>query len=455
MLDQTPKELIKRDGLRINPLKTCQPVGALYAALGVKKCMPHSHGSQGCVSYHRTFLTRHFKEPAIASSSSFTEGASVFGGGANLRSSVKNIFDLYDPDIIAVHTTCLSETIGDDLNSYILEMEIPDDKLVVHCNTPSYVGSHIHGYANMVAGFIKYLADKNAPKNEKLGFFPGFVNPGDLREYKRLLELMGVEFIMLPDQTGVMDSPMTGVYEMFPKGGTTIEEIRALGGVKEALAMGDFASTEPALVLKSKCGVETKVLPLPFGVEGTDKFLMELSRISGNPVPKVLEEERGRLIDLMLDANPYFYAKRCSIFGDPDTVLGILSLALELGMKPIHLITGTPGELFERKAKEILAAYGLEGEGRVKSSGDLFELHQWIKNDGSDLLIGTSYGKQIAKAEDLPFVRAGFPVLDRYGHAYEPLLGYQGGLILAKRIADTIMDRMDRDVLDEDLEVVM
>jgi nitrogenase molybdenum-iron protein beta chain len=455
MLDQTPKEICERGALRINPLKTCQPVGALYAALGVKRCMPHSHGSQGCVSYHRTFLTRHFKEPAIASSSSFTEGASVFGGGANLKSSVKNIFDVYDPDVIAVHTTCLSETIGDDLNAYIMEMEIPDDKLVVHCNTPSYVGSHINGFANMTAGFVKYLSDKRAQKNEKIGVFPGFLNPGDLRELKKILALMEVPFIMLPDQTGVMDGPMTGVYEMFPDGGTTVDEIRALGGVREALALGEFSSTEPALALKSKCAVETRVFPQPFGVAGTDGFLEVLSKISGKPVPKELEEERGRLIDLMLDANPYFYAKKCAIFGDPDAVLGITSLCLELGMTPKHMLTGSPGELFERRCKALLESYGaLEGT-RVKAAGDLFDLHQWIKNDGVDLLIGTSYGKQIAKAEDLPFVRAGFPILDRYGHAYQPLVGYAGGINLAHKIADAVMDRLDRDSADEDLEVVM
>jgi nitrogenase molybdenum-iron protein beta chain len=448
-------EIMERKALRINPLKTCQPVGALYAALGVKRCMPHSHGSQGCVSYHRTFLTRHFKEPAVASSSSFTEGASVFGGGSNLRSSVKNIFDLYDPDIIAVHTTCLSETIGDDLNSLIMEMEIPDDKLVVHCNTPSYVGSHIHGHANMVAGFIRYLADKRAPKSERVGLFPGFVNPGDIRELKRLLKLMDLDFITLPDQTGVLDGPMTGVYEIFPEGGTTIDEIRALGGVRLALAMGEFSSTEPALALKTKCGVDSKVTPLPFGVSLTDSFLMLLSEISGKPIPKELEEERGRLIDLMLDANPYYYGRKCAIFGDPDTVLGLASLALELGLSPKYLVTGTPGEAFEKRGASILEAHGALDGARIKASGDLFELHQWIKNDKVDLLIGTSYGKQIAKAEKIPFVRAGFPVLDRYGHAYQPLIGYEGALKLAVRIADAIMDRMDLDCADEDLELVM
>ncbi len=78
MLDYTTKETTQRSALRVNPAKTCQPVGAMYAALGVHECMPHSHGSQGCCSFHRMFLTRHFKDPAMASTSSFTEGASCW-----------------------------------------------------------------------------------------------------------------------------------------------------------------------------------------------------------------------------------------------------------------------------------------------------------------------------------------------------------------------------------------
>ena len=125
MLDLTPKEVSERSALRINPAKTCKPIGAMYAALGVHGCLPHSHGSQGCCSYHRMQLTRHYKEPVMASTSSFTEGASVFGGGANMKTAVKNIFELYAPEIIAVHTTCLSETIGDDLKTIISQVQ-PD-----------------------------------------------------------------------------------------------------------------------------------------------------------------------------------------------------------------------------------------------------------------------------------------------------------------------------------------
>ncbi len=454
MLAMTPKQVSERSAIRINPCKTCQPVGAIYAALGVHRCMPHSHGSQGCVSFHRMYLTRHFKEPAIAASSSFTEGASVFGGGSNLKAAVKNIFDIYDPDIIAVHTTCLSETIGDDLNALIQDMDIPDGKLVVHTNTPSYVGSHIYGFYNMMCGFIRYLSKKSGVKNGKAAIFPGFVNPGDMREMKRIAELMKASYIMFPDTSGVMDAPMTGRYEMYPRGGTTIPEIVALGDCDTVLALGTITSEEPAEVLRKKCDVGYKLLPLPIGISNTDAYVTALSHYAQTEVPYALEEERGQLVDVMLDANQYYYKKSVAIYGDPDTVLGLTSLVLEMGMIPKYVITGTPKSEFTRLAEALFAKYGVEG-CVAKEAADLFELHQWIKSDPVDLLLGNSHGKQIARAEDIPLVRMGFPIIDRYIHSYMPIVGYKGAMRVVELIANALMDRKDRDCADEDVEMVM
>ena len=154
LLRHTPKEVMDRHAVTINPAKTCQPIGAMYAALGIHGCLPHSHGSQGCCAYHRSALTRHYKEPVSASTSSFTEGASVFGGQSNLLQAIENIFTIYNPEVIAVHTTCLSETIGDDIKQIrdkaTKQGLIPEGKHVIYCNTPSYVGSHVTGFSNMV-----------------------------------------------------------------------------------------------------------------------------------------------------------------------------------------------------------------------------------------------------------------------------------------------------------------
>ncbi|MDR1815799.1 MAG: nitrogenase molybdenum-iron protein subunit beta [Clostridiales Family XIII bacterium] len=456
MLDLTPKGEYERTALRINPCKTCQPVGAMYAALGVHGCMPYSHGSQGCASYHRTFLSRHFKEPAIAATSSFTEGASVFGGGSNLRTGARNVFDVYNPEIIAVHTTCLSETIGDDMNAYIQDLDIPEGKHVIHTNTPSYVGSHINGYFNMMSGFIRYLSAKSEIHNGRVAVFPGFVNPGDMREIRRMAKAMKTPITLFPDTSGVMDAPMTGHFAMYPQGGTPLGDVIGLGDCMKTIALGELTSEEPAIELERKCGVDYDLLPLPIGIDATDRFLMTLAKSFNRDVPYELEEERGQLVDVMLDAHFYLVGKRVAIFGDPDTVIGLTAFALELGLVPAYVLTGTPGERFDRRVKKLLAAAGVDEETvRVKSSGDLFELHQWMMDAPVDLMIGTSYGKQIAKALDVPFVRAGFPILDRYAHPYFPIVGYRGALRLFEQIANAVMDRQDRDCADEDLEVVM
>jgi nitrogenase molybdenum-iron protein alpha/beta subunit len=102
----------------------------------------------------------------------------------------------------------------------------------------------------------------------------------------------------------------------------------------------------------------------------------------------------------------------------------------------MHIVTGTPGKKFEKRIKELTAH--LPYEVNVMVGGDLFLLHQWIKNEPVDLLIGNSYGKYIARDEDLPFLRWGFPILDRVGHQYFPTVGYKGGLRLLEKILGRI-----------------
>jgi len=297
LLRHTPKEIGERKAVTINPAKTCQPIGAMYAALGIHGCLPHSHGSQGCCSYHRSALTRHYKEPVSAGTSSFTEGASVFGGQANLLQAINNIFSVYEPDVIAVHTTCLSETIGDDLPQIIKKAEkedkIPAGKYVIGVSTPSYAGSHVTGFSNMVKGIVDF-AEKTDKKNGKVNIIPGWVEPSDMEEIKRIARLIGVENIMFPDTSGVLNGPMTGKYKMFPDGGTTIAELKSAGDSIGTLALGEWCSADAARLLDKKCKVPCKVLDMPFGLKATDRFVDALRTIAGVTVSDELNSERYR-----------------------------------------------------------------------------------------------------------------------------------------------------------------
>jgi nitrogenase molybdenum-iron protein beta chain len=453
----TPLEIKERQALRINPAKTCQPIGAMYAGLGIHRCLPHSHGSQGCCSYHRSHLTRHYKEPVMASTSSFTEGASVFGGAPNLRQSLKTIFTVYDPDIVAVHTTCLSETIGDDIPSIITKATedgiIPEGKRVIHANTPSYVGSHIEGFSNMTKAMVDYLATPGHRAPDRVNVIPGFVEPSDMREVKRLVKEMGLNSTVFPDTSDVLDTPQTGEYRIFPRGGATINSLRETGKAMITFALGPFASESAAAALENKCGTPYQPLDLPIGVNATDRLILALTDITDSQPPDSITEDRGRLLDMMTDMQHYLYGKKVALFGDPDHMISLSGFLKSAGMKPVYVITGTPGKRFEQITKAVLK--GVVDNPVVKASADLFYLHQLIKNDPVDLIIGNTYGKYIARAEDTPFVRFGFPILDRVGHSYFPTFGYRGGIYLLSNILNTLLDRKDRDDPDESFELVM
>jgi len=456
MLEGTTAEIKPREALRINPAKTCQPIGAMYAALGIHGCMPHSHGSQGCCAYHRSHLTRHFKEPVVATSSSFTEGASVFGGLANMTQALSNIFTIYNPRVVAVHTTCLSEVIGDDIPMMIKKATeegiIPQGKVVIHANTPSFVGSQVTGFANMVTGMVRYLSEFSGKREVQLNLIPGFIDPADMRELKRIVRLMGVKTILFPDTSGVLDLPQDGRYRMFPHGGATVEEIKSAGDSLGTIALGHFASHPAATELDEKCNVPCAFLELPYGLTNTDRFIHAMRNYGGVDVPAAIGDERGRLLDAMSDMHQYFYGKRVAIAGDPDNVIALTQFLVELDMKPAYVITGSPGNHFEHRLGEILAEQA--PDALIKQNTDLFALHQWIKNQPVDLIIGNTYCKYISRVENIPFVRFGFPVLDRMGHRYFPSVGYMGALRLMEKINDALLDHKDRECVEENFELI-
>lgn len=459
LLRHTEKEIVERQALTVNPAKTCQPIGAMYAALGIHNCLPHSHGSQGCCAYHRSTLTRHYKEPIMAATSSFTEGSSVFGGQANLLQAITNIFSVYNPDVIAVHTTCLSETIGDDIPQIVSkardEGKIPPGKRVIHVNTPSYVGSHVTGFSGMVKAMVDYFAEPPKDKNRTVNLIPGWVEPSDMREIKRITGQFEIDSIMFPDTSDVLDAPMTATPRFYPKGGVTIDELHRTSASRCTLGLGPSASEAAGRALDAKFKVPLELLELPIGLQATDRFINALRRLSRGSVPAEIVEERGQLVDMMADMHQYFYRKRVALWGDPDQLVSLVEFLVDLDMRPVYIVTGTPGKQFEKRIEAALAGRVPEAKYRQGPGADMFLMHQWIKNEPVDLLIGNTYGKYIARDEDIPLVRHGFPILDRVGHSYFPTVGYRGTMRLVEMILGALLDHKDRHCPEESFELVM
>ncbi len=172
----------------------------------------------------------------------------------------------------------------------------------------------------------------------------------------------------------------------------------------------------------------------------------------GQPARQIAGYGRKQ-VDLMADMHQYFWGKTVALNGDPDQLVALTELLLSLDMKVKYVVTGTPGKKFEQQMTELTKE--LDYSVTFKAPGDLLHLHQWIKNDPVDLLIGTTHAKMIAHDEDIPFVRYGFPILDRQGHNYFPSLGYTGAIRILEKILDALMDRQERDAPAHKFELIL
>ncbi len=438
----------KREALTINPAKACQPLGAVLAAAGFEGTLPYVHGSQGCVAYFRSHFNRHFKEPSSCVSDSMTEDAAVFGGLNNMVDGLSNAYALYKPKMIAVSTTCMAEVIGDDLDSFIKTAKqkevIPESFDVPFAHTPSFVGSHITGYDNMMKGILTHFWDGKERKAGNsvnlLGGFDGYC-VGNNRELKRMMGLMGVDYTLLSDPSDVFDTPADGQFRMYD-GGTTLEATKAALNAKATFALQGF-SVAKTLEYVATTGQETVELNCPIGVAATDAFLMELSRITGKAIPEELEKERGRLVDAMADSQAYLHGKKFALFGDPDMVMGLTSFLLEMGAEPVHIVCTNAPKGWEEKMKNLLEASPFGKEAKLYPGKDLWHLRSLLATEPVEFLIGSTHGKLLERDCNVPLIRIGFPIFDRHHHHRFPIWGYQGGLNVLVKILDKIFDVLD------------
>ena len=148
---------------------------------------------------------------------------------------------------------------------------------------------------------------------------------------------------------------MTGKYEMYPKGGTSVKELKSAGDAIGTIGLGEWCSADAARYLDTKCKVPCRVLDMPYGLKATDRFIDTLRTVAGVSVPDSINFERGQLVDLIADMHQYFYHKRVALVGDPDQLIALTEFMRTLDMYPAYVVTGTPGKRFEARIKELTA----------------------------------------------------------------------------------------------------
>jgi nitrogenase molybdenum-iron protein NifN len=416
----------------VNPLKMSQPLGASFAFLGLDACMPVMHGSQGCTSFGLVLLVRHFKEAIPLQTTAMNEVTTVLGGYENIEAALLNIRKRAAPKVIAICSTGLTETKGDDVEGYLVTVRKRkpelDDTEIVYVSTPDYVGAFEDGYRHAITGIVNALVKPLPTVASQVTLLPGsHLSPGDIDELREIIEAFGFDVIVLPDISGSLDGHIAPDWRGTTLGGTTLAQIRAAGASAFTIGVGE-QTRDGAQALQAIAGTPFEVFERLTGLEPNDRLLQLLAQRSGRPVPPKYRRQRSQLLDAMLDGHFYTGGIKVAIGAEPDLLLAVGSLLHEMGAELRCCISTTRSP-----------AHALLPADRVVI-GDLEDMERAATD--CDLLVTHSHGRQMAEHLQKPLFRIGFPVFDRVGNAHRGYVGYRGTMNLIFEIANLMIEQI-------------
>jgi nitrogenase molybdenum-iron protein NifN len=347
--------------------------------------------------------------------------------------------------MIGIASTCLSETIGEDVEKILREFRaahavgtLPE---LVAVSTPSYKGSHMDGFHATVLALTKQFA-RRSRHQETLSIFPGLVSPEDIRYLKQVMRDFGVSAVIMPDYSETLDGPAWEEYRLLPAGGTPLAALREMGSHAAAL---EFASTlapeqSAAVYLETQFEVPHVRLDLPVGLRASDRFFESVSMITGKPVPEIHQEARGRLLDAYADAHKHVFGVPVAIYGEEDWVIALAGLAAEIGMLPVVCASGGRSGHLRSRLLERLPKSAAQ-TAKILDGVDFMEIEDAVREARPELLIGNSKGYALTRRLEIPLLRVGFPVHDRIGGARLLHVGYQGTQRLFDQWVNALLER--------------
>lgn len=431
---------------------TCA-IGALQSVVAIPRAVPILHAGPGCGSMIQGFYERStgYAGGSTSPCTNFSEQEVVFGGIDRLREIITNTYKVLETDLQVVMTGCTAGIVGDDVESLVEEF-VSLGKPIVSVETAGFKCNNFEAHSLVVNGIIDQyvsLYEKENPcRSEKntVNLFASipYQDPfwkGNLREYKRLLEGLGLKVQVLfgPQSEGVSE------WRKIPRANFNILVSPWYGRlIVEHL---EQLYTQPY----------TSFPNVPIGANETERFLKQVlafAKEQGAVIEegkaeefisrerKAYYEEIDNLATFLLEFR-YGLPNHVHILHDAGYVVGLSKFLLhEVGIVPKEqfVVDNTPLKFQE----EIIAELKSTSNKRdipitfEPDAGKVQDIIRFIKHEGRGLIIGSGWDKELAREKDYDFLSASVP------SPYRLILttnyvGFSGGLRVIEDIYDMVL----------------
>jgi nitrogenase molybdenum-iron protein beta chain len=423
-------------------------MGALASVLAIPGATPITHCGPGCASKQFQSLSGingyqggEFYVP----STNATEQEVVFGGAGRLDELIESTLKIMEADLFVVLTGCISELVGDDVESVVRKYQkqgVP----IVYAETSGFKGNNFTGHEVISQAIIdQYVGGYDGPRET------GTVNVwsllpyqntfwrGDLSEIKRILEGIGLRVNILfgPESNGVAE------WKNIPK-------------AQFNLVLSPWLGLATARHLEAKYGQPFLHVPVvPIGAKQTGKFLREVAGFAGLDAARteafIAEEEKSYYI--YLRDFSCFYAGRTSEYRLPSlsVVVGesAYNLAVtkfltdQMGIVPgRQVITENPPEEFRDAIREQFHNLSEDVSSGVDFEEDGYSIFSRVlETDFTNhvpIVFGTTWEGDLAKQLGAVLVEISYPCTDEVVLA-RTYLGYRGALALLERTFTSVV----------------
>jgi light-independent protochlorophyllide reductase subunit B len=337
------------------------------------------------------------------------------------KTSVRDAYDRFQPDVLLVGASCTAELIQDDPGGLAGTMDLPIP--VIPLELPSYQRKENWGAAETFYQLVRRMVPATTEKHSGVRIVDasrkprcnilgpaalGFRHRDDAEEVTRLLALAGVDVNVT--------APL----------GATAADLANLGNADFNVVLYPEIGGLAAQFLKRQFG-QPFVSTVPIGLSATRDFLREIGEITGADSSAALERCQSRMswYSRSIDST-YLTGKRVFIFGDATHAIAAARVARdELGFTVVGL--GTYSRELARDVRTAAESHGLE----ALITDDYLEVERAIETLQPELVLGTQMERHIAKRLGIACAVISAPVhVQDFPARYSPQMGLEGASVL-------------------------